>query len=68
MTTEELLAEARDYFAQLQRPAEELEVQRTSDYILFQQEDKDNLDKNGKRVLLLDLYNGKKSALFLFQI
>ena len=59
MTTEELLAEARDYFAQLQRPAEELEVQRTSDYILFQQEDKDNLDKNGKRVLLLDLYNGK---------
>ena len=65
MTTEELLAEARDYFAQLQRPAEELEVQRTSDYILFQQEDKDNLDKNGKRVLLLDLYNGKKSAFVL---
>ena len=62
MTTEELLAEARDYFAQLQRPAEELEVQRTSDYILFQQEDKDNLDKNGKRV---DLYNGKKAAFVL---
>ena len=62
MTTEELLAEARDYFAQLQRPAEELEVQRTSDYILLQQEDK---DKNGKRVLLLDLYNGKKAAFVL---
>ena len=51
---EELLEEARAYFAQLERPSEELNVRTVSDYILNNQKAKDNLEKNGNRVILLD--------------
>lgn len=65
MNNEELLEEARSYFAQLERPSEELNVRPISDYILNNQKAKDKLEKNGNRVLLLDTTNGKKRAFLL---
>lgn len=65
MNNEELLEEARAYFAQLERPSEELNVRTVSDYILNNQKAKDNLEKNGNRVILLDTVNGKKRAFLL---
>lgn len=65
MNNEELLEEARAYFAQLQKPAEEPEVTYISDYTLYNKSDKENLNKNGNRVLLIDQANGKKSAFLL---
>lgn len=64
-TTKELLTEAREYFAQLEKPNEELNVDYNSDYVLFDKMDKENLNKNGRRVLLLDLNNGMKAAFLL---
>ena len=64
-TTEELLTEAREYFAQLEKPNEELNVDYNSYYVLFDKIDKENLNKNGRRVLLLDLNNGMKAAFLL---
>lgn len=61
----ELLEEARAYFAQLERPSEELGVKPISDYILNNQKAKDKLEQNGNRVLLLDTVNGKKRAFLL---
>ena len=65
MNNEELLEEARAYFAQLQRPTEEPDVTYISDYTLHNKSDKENLNKNGNRVLLIDQANGKKSAFLL---
>lgn len=65
MNNEELLEEARAYFAQLEKLNEEPDVTYISDYTLHNKEDKENLNKNGNRVLLIDQANGKKSAFLL---
>lgn len=45
MNNEELLEEARAYFAQLEKPNEEPDVTYISDYTLHNKEDKENLNK-----------------------